>query len=180
MVEIRNALKALHQRTRATFMMVTHDFSDALSMATRAAVINNGRIEQVGHVDDIFQRPVSTFVADFVGMKNLFRVRFEGRKTSLGELEIELEREPDNGYGFIAIRPEDIVIRREISSSSIRNTFKGKVDGVFYQGFTYEVHIRVGDFVFKSLTTKKSLFQLAIREGDEVFISFKPTAVHNF
>ena len=178
--EIRNALKVLHQSTGATFMMVTHDFADALSLADRAAVINNGRIEQVGRVDDIFQRPTSTFVADFVGMKNLFRARFNGTKTSLGTLEIELGRAPDNGQGHIAIRPEDIAISREAFSSSIRNTFKGKVVGVHDQGFTYEVHIKVSDAVFKSLITKKSLFQLAIREGEEVFISFEATAVHNF
>ncbi len=178
--EVRNALKALHQSTGATFMMVTHDFADALALADRAAVINNGRIEQVGRVDDIFQRPVSTFVADFVGMKNLFKARFDGTKTSLGELEIELGRAPDNGQGYIAIRPEDIVISREAFSSGIPNRFKGKVVGVLDQGFTYEVHLRAGDAVFKSLITKKSLFQLAIREGEEVFFSFNETAIHNF
>ena len=128
----------------------------------------------------IFQKPATTFVADFVGMKNFFRVRFEGAKTTLGGLEIELGKNPDKGKGYIAIRPEDIVIRTEAFSSSIRNTFKGKVVGVFDQGFTYELHIRAGDEIFKSLITKKSLFQLAIREDEEVFISFKATAVHNF
>ncbi len=178
--EVRNALKDLHQNTGATFVMVTHDFTDALSLADRAAVINNGRIEQVGRVDDVFRKPHSTFVADFVGMKNLFRARFEGTKTHLGGLEIELGRKPDNGQGYIAIRPEDIVISKESFSASIRNTFKGKVIGVFDQGFTYEVHIRAGDAVFKSLVTKRSLFQSAIREEKEVFIAFKAEAVHNF
>ncbi|MBW1779749.1 MAG: ABC transporter ATP-binding protein [Deltaproteobacteria bacterium] len=178
--EVRNALKALRQRTGATFMMVTHDFADALALADRAAVINNGRIEQTGRVDDIFQRPISTFVADFVGMKNLFRARFEGTKTFLGELEIDLGRAPDNKEGHIAIRPEDIVISRDAVSSGIRNRFTGKVVGVFDQGFTYEVHLKAGNAVFKSLITKKTLFQLGIREGEQVFFSFKETAVHNF
>ncbi len=178
--EVRHALKALHKNTRTTFMMVTHDFADALSLADRAAVINNGHMEQVGRVDEIFQRPVSTFVADFVGMKNLFRARFEGTKTSLGVLEIDLGREPDNKQGHIAIRPEDIVISREPFSSNIPNTFQGKVIAVLDQGFTYEVHLRAGDAVFKSLITRKSLFQLAIREGEEVFFSFRTAAVHNF
>jgi molybdate/tungstate transport system ATP-binding protein len=178
--EVRNALKALHKRTKTTFLMVTHDFADALSLADRAAVINNGHMEQVGRVDEIFERPVSTFVADFVGMKNLHRAHFEETKTALGELEIDLGRAPDNKQGHIAIRPEDIVISREPFPSNIRNAFQGKVVAVLDQGFTYEVHLKVGDVVFKSLITRKALFQLAIQEGEEVYFSFSTAAVHNF
>ncbi|MBN2254899.1 MAG: ATP-binding cassette domain-containing protein, partial [Deltaproteobacteria bacterium] len=65
--EIRNRLKGLHQNSTVTFLMVTHDFADALSLAERATVMNNGVIEQTGSMSDIFQRPNSTFVADFVG-----------------------------------------------------------------------------------------------------------------
>ncbi|QTA86067.1 ABC transporter ATP-binding protein [Desulfonema magnum] len=178
--EVRNALKSLHRNTGTTFMMVTHDFVDALSLGDRAAVINNGHIEQAGPVDDIFQKPMSAFVANFVGMKNLFKARFEGTKTSLGDLEIELGRKPDNGQGHIAIRPEDILITRDAFSSTVRNMFKGKVAGVFAQGFTYEVHIRAGETVFKSLITQKALSELAIQEGEAVSISFPARAIHNF
>lgn len=178
--EVRNALKTLHQSTKGIFMMVTHDFADALSLADRVAVINKGRIEQVGRVHDIFQKPGSTFVADFVGMKNLFKAKFEGTKTTLGELVIDLGRKPNKKQGHIAIRPEDIMISREAFSADIRNTFQGKVVAVLDQGFTYEVHIRAGGVVFKSLMTRKSLFQLAIREGEEAVFSFKAAAVHHF
>ncbi|MFO7987585.1 MAG: ABC transporter ATP-binding protein [Desulfatiglandaceae bacterium] len=178
--EVRNALKTLHQHTQTTFMMVTHDFADALSLADRAAVIHNGRIEQVGQVNDIFQKPVSGFVADFVGMKNVFRARFEGRKTFLGEMAIQLEQKPDPESGHIAIRPEDIVTRKGAFASNMPNAFQGKVVNVLDQGFMYEVHVKVEEVNFKSLMTKPSLFESGIREGDEVFISFRPSAVHDF
>ncbi|MBW2039070.1 MAG: ABC transporter ATP-binding protein [Deltaproteobacteria bacterium] len=178
--EIRNALKRLHQSSNTTFLMVTHDFAEALSLAGRAAVMNNGRIEQVGHIEDIFQRPSSTFVADFVGMKNLFAAEFRGTKAIIHNLEVELGTEPTNSHGYIAIRPEDIVISREELTSSMRNSFRGTVTGVVDQGFYYEVHVRVGQVTFKSLITKRSLFELDVHEGVAVVLSFKSTAIHNF
>ncbi|MBE9547245.1 MAG: ABC transporter ATP-binding protein [Proteobacteria bacterium] len=178
--EIRSGLKRLHQSSRVTFLMVTHDFADALSLAGRAAVMNNGRIEQTGSMEDIFQRPDSKFVADFVGMKNLLPAKFDGTKAIIDDLEIELGRTPVNSHGYIAIRPEDIVLSKDAFASSMRNSFRGTVSGIFDRGFYYEVHVRTGETTFKSLITKKSLFELEIQEGIEAFISFKSTAIHNF
>ena len=178
--EVRNAIKRLHQSSDATFLMVTHDFAEALSLARRAAVMNNGRIEQVGSMEDIFQRPTSTFVADFVGMKNLFAAQFKGTRAHVKNLEIELGREPANSHGYTAIRPEDIVLSREVLSSSMRNSFRGVVTGIFDQGFYYEIQVRAGAVTFKSLVTKKSVFELELHEGTDVFVSFKSTAIHTF
>ena len=178
--EVRKALKALHQSTGTTFMMVTHDFTDALSLADRAAVINNGRIEQTGRVYDIFQKPVSTFVADFVGMKNIFKARFNGTRTTFDGLEIKLEKPSGNGQAHIAIRPEDIRISKTAFPENTDNVFKGTIISIFDQGFTYEVHVQIQNTVFKSLLTKKDLFQQAISQGRAVFIAFDPTAVHGF
>ena len=74
-------------------------------------------------------------------MKNRFRPRFHGIKASLGKLEIELARKPGNGHGYIAIRPEDIVISKEAFPSQIQNGFRGRVIGVVDRGFMYEVHL---------------------------------------
>ena len=178
--EVRKAIKTLHQSSAATFLMVTHDFAEALSLARRAAVMNDGRIEQVGGIEDIFQRPTSTFVADFVGMKNLFAAQFKGTRADVKNLDIELGRQPTNSHGYIAIRPEDIVLSREALSSSMRNSFRGVVTGVFDQGFYYEVQVRAGAVTFKSLITKKSVFELELREGTDVFVSFKSSAIHTF
>ena len=176
--EIRGIIKKLHQSFGVTFLMVTHHFAEAVSLAVRGAVMNNGRIEQVGTIEDIFKRPASTFVADFVGMKNLFPARFEGTKARIGQLEVESGKTVTNGEGHIAIRPEDIVLSTERVASSMRNQFVGKVTGIFDQGFYYEVHVLVDSITFKSLVTKRSLFEMGIREGLEVFLSFKSTAIH--
>jgi molybdate/tungstate transport system ATP-binding protein len=178
--EVRSALNRLHRTSNATFLMVTHDFAEALSLAGRAAVMNNGRIEQMGEIEDIFKRPNSAFVADFVGMKNLFHAEFRGTKAAVGHLEIELGIEPINGHGYIAIRPEDIVISRRRFSSSMRNSFPAVVTAIIDQGFYYEVRMQSGEVSFRSLITKSSLIELELRETMDVFISFKATAIHSF
>ena len=178
--EVRRGLKRAHQSSNITFFMVTHDFAEALSLADRAAVINDGKIEQAGKMEDIFQKPRSTFVADFVGMKNLFAAQYKGTKAIVDDVEIELGRELSNTHGYIAIRPEDIVISRKSLTSSMRNSFRGKVTGVIDQGFSYEVHVQVGQILFKSLITKRSLVELDIHEGSDVVLSCKSAAIHNF
>ena len=84
--EVRRALKRLHANSEVTFLMVTHDFTEALSLAERAAIMHNGRIEQEGSIQDIFQRPQTHFVADFVGMKNLFPATFAGTTALVSDL----------------------------------------------------------------------------------------------
>jgi len=176
--EIRGIMKKLHESSGVTFLMVTHHFAEAISLANRGAVMNNGRIEQVGTIEDIFQRPASTFVADFVGMKNLFAARFNGTRAFIGNLEIESAGPLPQGHGHIAIRPEDIVLSTERIASSMRNQFLGRVTGVFDLGFYYEVHVLADAVTFKSLLTKRSLFEMGIREGTEIFLSFKAAALH--
>jgi molybdate/tungstate transport system ATP-binding protein len=179
--EIRHELKRLHRSSGATFMMVTHDFAEALSLADRGAVIHDGEILQAGRIEDIFQRPNTAFVADFVGMKNIFKSEFMGTRAKVGEkLTIEMGRNPANAHGFVAVRPEDIVLSKKPVDSSMRNSFKGTVSKVLDQGFYYDVHVLAGDVVFRSLITKAALIDLHIQEGLEVFVSFKSTAIHNF
>lgn len=178
--EIRNKLKELQETSGTTFMMVTHDFAEALALATHAAVINNGKIEQSGSIDDIFLKPQSSFVADFVGMKNIFDGQFRDDRFCIQDIEIMIEPQSGRGKNHIAVRPEDILIGPKTLRSNSRNTFVGRVKSIIDQGFTYEVHVKVGDVIFKSLITKKGLYRMGIREGDTIPIGFKPDTVHCF
>ncbi|AOY58408.1 MULTISPECIES: ABC transporter ATP-binding protein [Desulfococcus] len=177
--EIRNTLKKLHTASPTTFMMVTHDFVDALSLGNRAAVMSRGRIEQVGRVEEIFQRPVSRFVADFVGMKNLFRANFVDTKAFAKSVEVTLAKKPAQDSRYIALRPEDVAVSLNApESSGGKNCYKGTVMGIVDQGFSYEIHTAVGALTFKSLMTKRLLFELSIKEGKEVYLAFDASAVH--
>jgi molybdate/tungstate transport system ATP-binding protein len=178
--EIRSALKVVHQNSNTTFLMVTHDFGEALALADRGAVIYDGAIEQVGAIHDIFQKPASVAVAEFVGMKNLFEASFQNGAASIQGHHVLLNRQPDHHHRYVAIRPEDITVSHDSFSLNRENAFHGVVSAVANQGFSYEVHIRTGDLSFKALVTKKSLVDLGLREGLDVFISFDPASVHTF
>jgi molybdate/tungstate transport system ATP-binding protein len=178
--EVRNALKRLHENSETTFLMVTHDFAEALTLADRGAILHHGAIEQVGGIQDIFHKPVSAAAAEFVGMKNLFKATFRGEVADIGGLEIRLNGLPEGDRRYVAIRPEDIVVRRELSAGKQESAFSATVTAVFSQGFTYEVHVSAGTHTFKALVTKKSLMEVGIREGLPVFVSFDPGSVHCF
>jgi len=178
--EIRLLLKQIHRNSRITFFMVTHDFSEALTLATKAAIMNSGTLVQTGTIRDIFQKPSSSFVANFVGMKNIFPAEFNGTAAAVDNLTIEVPHPHDNFTGHIAVRPEDIVISLKPLESSIRNTFPGIISGIIDQGFLYEVHIRVQEVIFKSLVTKGAAIELGLDIGTGVQISFKSSAVHTF
>ncbi len=178
--EIRNALKSLHENTDTTFLMVTHDFGEALALADRGAVIDHGAIEQVGAIHDIFQRPASCSVADFVGMKNLFEAKFQDGVADLHGIIIRMNQAPEKHHRYVAIRPEDITVARNSLPSMHENTFPGLVTAITSQGFTYEVHVKAGNVTFKALVTKKSLVDLGLREGLDVLVSFDPVSVHSF
>ena len=176
--DLRRHLKTLHHNTNTTFFMVTHDFAEAISLAGRAAVMNHGCLEQVGTIREIFQRPSSPFVADFVGMKNLYAARFSGTAAIIDGISLELGHPNTSPSGYVAIRPEDIVLSREPLVSSIQNSLKGTVKSVQPLGFHYEIEILVKQVSFKALITKRALFDLQLHEGSETVVSFKATAVH--
>jgi len=178
--DVRNALKSLHRNSDTTFLMVTHDFGEALALADRGAVIHRGAIDQIGAIHDIFHRPASVAVAEFVGMKNLFEASFQNGNASIQGLQILLSRPPGNHHRHVAIRPEDVVVSKDCFSLNLENTFPGIVSAVIGHGFTYEVKVKRADLIFKALVTKKSLVELGLREGLEVFISFEPASVHTF
>ncbi|MFW6138553.1 MAG: ATP-binding cassette domain-containing protein [Spirochaetota bacterium] len=178
--EIRDNLKQLHQNSETTFIMVTHDFAEALTLAQNAAVINNGSIEQEGSIEEIFQKPGSHFVADFVGMKNIFSVVYKNNTAVTGNISIETGTKNYRDTGYIAIRPEDVVLSRNPPHSSMRNIFQGTVREVRDKGFFYEVLVKAGSVIFTSLITKRSLVELRIYEGEKIYILFKAASIHHF
>ncbi len=178
--ELRNHLKNLHAVSGATFLMVTHDFSEALSLARHAAIMSDGRIEQHGTVEDIFRRPTTAVVADFVGMKNLFKVEFTADGARSREVEFKVGRQPEPGSGYIAIRPEDLILSKTPLISSLQNSFKGKVKAVRSHGFFYEIDLTVKTLTFTAVITNHAFFDLNPAVNNYLYLSFKATAVHIF
>jgi len=178
--DLRKVLKELHRDMGITFLMVTHDFAEALFLADQAAVINEGQIEQFGKTAEVFQRPRTPFVAGFVGMKNVFEATFQGDKALFGGLEIDLRRPPDGEKGFIAIRPEDVVLSRESFLHEESLSFRGEILRVVDNGPYYDVFVKVKDRVFQAFTTKSALMEMPLGDGGGVFLNMKRASFHVF
>jgi len=177
--ELRLMLKKIHQNSKTTFLMVTHDFSEAISLAQSGAILNNGEVVQVGTIDEIFTKPATNFVADFVGMKNIFSVEFKENFAKFNDICIDVGFKTDKKKGFIAIRPEDIILSKKLNSD-LENNFEGKVYDIVNMGFIYEIVIDVKGVFFKSLILKGSLIDLEIDEGEYLFLSIKSASIHIF
>lgn len=151
--DIRRALKELHGELNLTLLMVTHDFTEALFLAERAAIIAQGSLQQIGPVREIFYSPKTPFVADFVGMKNVLPARFNGQNARVGHLEITLETPPPPKAAHIAIRPEDLILNPLPGQGGEVNTFDGQIVHLAAYGMFHEITVRTGEVDFHVIST---------------------------
>ena len=132
-IHLRHEIKALQQRLGVTTVMVTHDQEEALAMADRIVVMNQGVIEQIGTPTEIYREPSTLFVADFIGAMNQFRGKAGSKNTAtVGEVTFVSQEHTlqQDAPAIIAIRPEDIVPHGE-GSSSQGNTESGSTENIF-------------------------------------------------
>jgi len=108
-VQMRAELKRLHQQLRITTIYVTHDQIEAMTLGDRIAVMSDGRVQQLGHPQDVYDRPANLFVAGFIGSPpmNLLRASARGGRVVAGGLRIPLDGLPD-GEVVVGIRPESL------------------------------------------------------------------------
>ena len=177
--EIRKMLKALHEEMSMTFLMATHDFAEALFLAQRAAVINQGRIEQVGEAAEIFRKPTSPFVAEFVGMKNVFPAVFHERQGQLGGIHLQLEAPVPSSRKYVAVRPEDVSLSTA-ASPRVDNTLPATIVGVANHGLYHEVLADASGVVFRVLMTKSKLLEMALSPGSSVYVNIEASCIHTF
>ncbi|WP_026606550.1 sulfate/molybdate ABC transporter ATP-binding protein [Methylocapsa acidiphila] len=109
--DLRAWLRELHQQTGHTTTFVTHDQDEALELADRVAVLNGGRIEQIGSPDDIYDHPATPFVHGFIGEASALRADLRGGRIFIGGHELALPgKSGRNGSGRLFVRPHDIAI----------------------------------------------------------------------
>lgn len=143
--ELRQTLKTLHRETGLTIIMVTHDFVDALTLADRGAVIRDGRIEQTGTVTDIFRQPATPATARFVGMANVLPATFEQGCCRFAGNTVDLDVRPDWPEGYVAFRPEDILVRHQCDFPDDWCSLPGRILRVDREGFHWTASIRCND-----------------------------------
>lgn len=178
---LRASLKALHRATKTVFFMVTHDFTDALTLADQAAVIHAGRIEQVGRTADIFRKPATTFIATFVGMENIFPATYADGHCRFAGLSLPVPPDgprPDAGRGDAALRPEDIAVGLNGDVPSGWMALTGDVTALDRRGFAWTAKVRCGQAQFVASLEHRLVLEGAIREGTPVRLAFNPADVH--
>ena len=175
-------LARIHEITGTTTIHVTHSFGEAFALGDRIAVMCGGRIIQVGAPDEVFRRPNSEFIADFVGVENLFR----GKSVVHDDIALVhadgismVSSSLKSGDVSISIRPEDILISKNEIETSARNSFQGEIAEVKNMGTIVRVVVDAG-VPFVVALTKRSYEDMGLLCGVRVWIVFKASAVHLF
>ena len=147
--EMQLELKLLQSRLGITFVFVTHDQGEALSMSDRIAIMREGRIEQIGDADTVYARPASAYVAAFVGQQNFFRGPVvEGGAAVQSPHGLVRGASPalaNAANGQAAVRPEFVRIQSGSAPASDVNSVAGTVIGVAHLGETMQYLVRIGE-----------------------------------
>lgn len=152
-------LKRIQKQVGTTFIYVTHDQGEALTMSDNIAVMNNGRVEQIGTPKDIYDRPKTQFVANFIGETNLLDGTSSGFESFICKglphpVSVEATDE-STGEGVLSIRPERMNIGSDIRA--LDNLFDAKVEDLVYQGSHLVVSVKVGDDVRMKIRANPAL-----------------------
>lgn len=194
----RRVLRTIYYERRFTVLQVTHDFAEAGLLGDVAIVLDRGRIAQQGEPQDVFRRPASPYIADFLGAENVFAgtarpIRaeapdfIEGASSefirhavafSTGTLTFYALGDVVPGPAHAVIRAEEVSLSAEPSMSSVQNQFRGKIVEIIPAGALSRVTVDAGGTPIVAAVTARSVRELALDVGTEVVAGFKATAVH--
>ncbi len=191
--QMRALLRKINTRNRMQIVHVTHDYTEAVSLATHVAVMEGGTIAQAGTVEQIFQRPKSEFIARFVGIRNFFKGRLQepqgqgtdtrwftsgspSKEGRIFDLSLSVLTDSSGGPGFVCVRSEDVTIGDTASRTSARNNFEGTIVDIIPAGVGVEVIVDIGVEI-AALVTAESVKALGLGCGKKVWVSFKASAV---
>ncbi|BFM48680.1 ABC transporter ATP-binding protein [Marinomonas sp. THO17] len=159
--QMQSELKSLQRQLGITFIFVTHDQNEALSMSDRVAVFNQGRIEQVDHAQALYNAPKTRFVAEFVGTTNIISSPLAQRLTQQ--------------QGTFSIRPEHIQLNQSPTDNHI--TTQGTISDILYHGANTRFHITLASGESLSAQQTNQLTDTPLTLGDEVSLSWSAAAM---
>ena len=168
--DMQNELKNIQRKTGITFIYVTHDQEEALSMSDTVVVMANGKIQQIGTPTDIYNEPENAFVADFIGESNIidgvmlddYKVKFSGQIFECLDKGFEKNEAVD-----VVIRPEDVDI-----VPTEKGMLRGVVDSVTFKGVHYEIIVTINNFKWMIQSTDY------VAPSQEIGLYIEPDAIH--
>jgi spermidine/putrescine transport system ATP-binding protein len=140
--EMQAELKALQRKLGLTFVFVTHDQEEALSLSDRVVLLHQGQLEQVGRPEEIYSRPKTRFAAEFMGVENVFgisEIKVNGalvvcRLESGAEFQVEKSNDLNDHGSFLAIRSSEVLISRSAPDPGRFNAIRGRIRSRNYLG----------------------------------------------
>ncbi len=130
--ELQEELRALHRRVGRTFVNVTHDQDEALSLSDQVAILNHGRLIQAGAPAALYERPATRFVADFLGKSNFFTAFADAGRLHVGGIDLVQDGAPAAGPVLLSLRPEKIALLAEAETAA--NVAAGRIRSWSYMG----------------------------------------------
>lgn len=149
--EMQIELKTLQRQLGITFLFVTHDQEEALSMSDRIVVINKGKIEQIGTPKEVYEEPKNVFVAKFIGEANTFKSTLLELKDSRAKIQYKASvfdlkcTKVLTKECVMIIRPEDFRVEKNLEDVKSKNFFAGKLKDLIYKGTTIDLLIETDD-----------------------------------
>ena len=170
--ELRRWLRRLHDEIHIASVFVTHDQEEALEVADRVAVMNQGRLEQVGTPQEVYDNPSSAFVYNFLGNVNLFHGRIDNGHAHIGELDVELPKSASNGDGPALgyARPYEMIVTREPGDAS---AIRANVRHIFGVGPNVKIELQRCDTgtLLEAELGRKQFNELDLKLGDVVYVT---------
>ena len=179
-IELRSLLRKLN-RQGITIVHVTHDYEEAISLATRIGIMENGTMAHVGPPAEVFQRPKSEFIARFVGIRNYLKGEVRQIPGSdlkyfiCGEIKVFCLTAVPDGAAYLIVRPDEISIANSLEGSSSRNHFQGRIVDIAAARLGVEVTVDVGIAMVATISAD-ALCALQLEIGREVWVSFKASS----
>jgi spermidine/putrescine transport system ATP-binding protein len=181
--QLRAELKGLQEEVGITFVFVTHDQEEALSMSDRIAVMNKGRVDQIGTPRDVYESPETVFVADFLGIANMMTVEAvgpaqDGCEVRIGDFSLRACGGDTSvrGGANVVVRPERVEVRPH-SSEPPENCLPGLVDQTVYVGSSLQLMVRLASGAVIQVTRSNTGADEELRQGDPVLVHLPPDAL---
>ncbi len=175
--ELRHWIRQLHNEIHLTSIFVTHDQEEALEVADRVVVMNEGRIEQIGTPEEVYDQPANAFVYQFLGSVNLFHGRLDRGQVQIGATEFATPDHPDaEAQEAIAfVRPHELAIERDNQDPQNSQSIKAWVTHIRSIGPVVRMELKRADdnSVIEAELSKERFAELKLSAGDEVFVGLK-------
>jgi ABC-type Fe3+/spermidine/putrescine transport system ATPase subunit len=165
-------------REGQTIIHVTHDYREALALANRVSIIQEGKIIQTGSPGQVFSRPVNRFVADFTGVRNFFQAKALEKDRLLVEhkLEMQVACVQPGDEGYVMFGKEQVLVSKHMIESSALNSLEAEIKDLIPVEEGVELLVDAG-IPIRALVTTSSVKRFGFSLGDSVWIHLKATAI---